>query len=131
MKTLRLCWQRLVTEDGQTCDRCRLTEAAVDEAGETLRRSLAEMGVEVVVEKDILLPLEFLNNPLESNRLWIADRPLEAWLDATSGQSRCCAACGDADCRTVIVDGQTYEAIPPELIVAAGLRAAEELLKGE
>jgi hypothetical protein len=131
MKTLKIIWQRLVTERGQTCDRCGTTETAVDEAVQKLNRSLKELGIDVVLEKKKLSPSTFRKDPLESNRIWVAGEPIEKWLSATSGQSKCCSACGESDCRTVTVDGKTYEAIPAELIVKAGLLAGAQLLQGE
>ncbi len=129
MKTLRIKWQRLVDEQGETCDRCGATEAAVDEALQKLKRSLNQLDIEVVLEKEAISPSSFLSAPLESNRIWISGRPLEEWLSATSGKSQCCSACGDSDCRTLIVNGKTYEAGPAELIIKAGLLAAAQLLE--
>lgn len=131
MKTMKILWQRLVDERGQTCDRCGTTETAVEEAVQKLKRSLKELGIDVVLEKKTLSPSTFLKDPLESNRIWVAGEPIEKWLSATSGQSKCCSTCGDSDCRTVTVDGNTYEAIPAELIVKAGLLAGAQLLHGE
>ena len=131
MNTLKIRWQRLVDERGQTCDRCGTTETAVVNAVEKLKRCLGELGIDVVLEKEALSPSTFHKNPLESNRIWIAGEPLEKWLSATIGQSKCSSACGDSDCRTLTVEGETYEAIPAELIVKAGLLAGAQLLHGE
>lgn len=131
MKTLNILWQRLVDERGQTCNRCGTTETAVEEAVQKLKRSLKELDIDVVLEKKTLSPSTFLKDPLESNRIWVDGKPIEKWLSATSGQSKCCSTCGDSDCRTVTVDGKTYEAIPAELIVKAGLLAGAQLLHGE
>ncbi len=60
----------------------------------------------------------------EMLRRALAPRSIEEWLGGTTGQSPCCDVCGPNDCRTVTVDGQTYEAIPADLIVRAGLLAA-------
>lgn len=131
MKKLHIRWQRLVDEQGETCDRCGATEEAVEKAVRKLTVSLRPMDIEAVLEKETLSPSEFSRNPLESNRIWIEGISLEEWLSASSGQSRCCSTCGDADCRTVTVDGETYEAIPAELIVKAGLMAGAGLVKPE
>jgi len=131
VKVLQIRWQRLVDEQGQTCDRCGTTETAVEEAVQKLKRSLKELGIDVVLEKKTLNPSTFLKDPLESNRIWVAGEPVEKWLSATSGQSKCCSTCGDSDCRTVTVDGKTYEAIPADLIIKAGLLAGAQLLHGE
>lgn len=130
MKTLRIKWQRLVDVKGETCDRCGATEAAVDETLQKLKGSLLSLGIDVLLEKEAISPLIFNSAPLESNRIWISGKPIEEWLSATSGKSQCCSSCGDSDCRTLIVDGRTYEAIPAELIIKAGLLAASQLLEG-
>ncbi len=128
MKVLTIEWHRLVDDQGQTCDRCGSTESSVEKASKKLQRSLSEVGIAVVLEKKTLSPETFEKNPLDSNRIWVAGKPIEEWLSATSGQSRCCSACGDSDCRTVIVDGKIYEAIPEELIVKAGLLAGAQMI---
>lgn len=130
MSTLHIRWQRLVDEGGHTCERCGATEAAVDAAVGQLTRSLGALGIGVTVEKRTLEATAFRADPLASNRLWLADAPLETWLSGSVGQSPCCGSCGDAECRTLVVDGATHEAIPPELIVRAGLLAGARLLSG-
>ncbi|MFP3983098.1 MAG: DUF2703 domain-containing protein [Desulfurivibrionaceae bacterium] len=131
MKKLRICWQRLRDEQGKTCDRCGTTEEAVETSIRKLKRALKELEIDVILEKKTLEPSTFFNDPLQSNRIWIAGRPLEEWLSATTGKSRCCSTCGDSECRTVTVDGKTYEAVPAELIIKAGLLAAARLLHSE
>jgi len=131
MKVLQIRWQRLVDEEGQTCDRCGTTETAVEHGSDKLKRSLKELEIDVVLEKKTLSPTTFAKDPLHSNRIWIAGEPIEKWLSATGGQSQCCSTCGDSECRTLTVDGKTYEAIPAEMIVKAGLLAAAQLLQGE
>ena len=127
MSSLRIRWQRLV-KDGRTCDRCGDTESEVRRATETLRQVLAPLGIEPQLEVADVDETAFLANPLESNRIWIADRPMEDWLSGTVGQSPCCSVCGDSDCRTVEIRGTVFETIPERLIVKAGLLAAAELL---
>lgn len=60
--------------------------------------------------------------------LWIDGKPMEEWLGATAGSSPCCEVCGDLPCRTMELDGQTFEVIPEELIVKAGIIAASGLI---
>lgn len=126
-KTLTIRWQRLVNEHGQTCPRCGATEQAVRQATADLRQALRILGIDVRLETSQLSPADFAQAPLESNRLWIADVPLEQWLGAAAGESRCCSACGDANCRTLEVADATHEAVPAELIIKAGLLAAAQL----
>lgn len=128
--TLKITWQRLVDPQGATCDRCQATETAVAEAADALRQAFKGTPICVEVEKLALDPAEFQKSSLESNRIWLAGRPLEEWLPLRVGSSPCCGPCGDAPCRTVSLAGQVYEAIPADLIVAAGLRAAAALRAG-
>lgn len=127
MTPLRIRWQRLV-EDGRTCTRCGSTEVEVRRATETLRAVLAPLGIEPVLEVADLDGATFAAAPLESNRIWVADRPVEDWLDGSTGSSRCCSVCGDADCRTLQLAGTTYETVPASVVVRAGLLAAAELV---
>lgn len=130
---LTIRWQRLVTEDGRTCDRCGGTQEELRKAVESLRQSLGPLGIQVALVEEDLSPQECARDITESNRIWIQDRPLEAWVGAEVGTSpcgSCCSELGDgAECRTVSVDSRTYEVIPAELIVKAGLLAASEVLQ--
>ncbi len=128
MKALQIRWQRLVNDSGETCSRCGITEEAVQDATRTLKRSLEGLGVDVTLKMSRINNTDFEKAPLESNRIWVAHKPLEDWLSATTGQSQCSAACGDSDCRTIVVGGKAYEAITPEMIVKAGLLASAELI---
>ena len=128
MKPLPIVWQRLVNTEGRTCPRCHGTGDEMLGALDRLRAALAPLGVEPQLESVELNEAVFLTRPSESNRIWIAGKPLEEWLGGQTGSSRCCNECGDKDCRTVEVAGQTYEVIPEELIVRAGVIAASQML---
>ena len=125
-KILPIVWQRLVTADGETCERCGNTYMEMLRAVEKLREQLAPLGIEPVLRTQSLTEHEFKAQPQESNRIWIGNKPLEEWLDASVGQSPCCAACGDENCRTLEVDNTVYESIPEALIIQAGLKAAQQ-----
>lgn len=127
MSVLPIRWQRLV-KDGRTCDRCGDTESEVRRATDTLRQVLAPLGIEPQLEVADVDEATFFANPLESNRIWIADRPMEDWLRGTVGSSPCCSVCGDSACRTVEIHGTVFEAIPERVIIKAGLLAAVEIL---
>ena len=71
----------------------------------------------------------FKANPSESNRIWIGGRPVEQWLGARVGSTRCCSVCGESECRTVEIGAGTFEAIPQELFLKAALIASSELLE--
>jgi hypothetical protein len=124
---LSIRWQRLV-KDGVTCTRCAGTEAEVRRATATLRAVLAPLGIEPVLDTESIDEGAFAVGPLESNRIWVADRPVEDWLGGDVGSSPCCSVCGDAECRSLQISGTTYETVPETVIVRAGLVAASQLL---
>ena len=130
---LTVNWQRLVTEDGQTCDRCGGTQEELRKAIGTLRESLRPLGIEVESVDEALSTEECAADIIGSNRILIDGRSLEDWLGAEVGQSpceSCCTTIGEeVECRTVNVDGTTYEVIPAQLIVRAGLLAASQLMQ--
>lgn len=69
----------------------------------------------------------FIEEPLQSNQVLISGKPLDYWLGGRTGSSRCCNECGDSDCRTLPVEGQSYEVVPAALVVQAGRAAAAHL----
>jgi len=127
MKTLIIEWQRLLDEKQNTCPRCSSTEQEVKKAVESLKQELAPHDIDVSLRKTAIDPEAFKKDALQSNKITIAGKTLEEWLEAQTGQSKCCDACGDADCRTVEYAGVTHEAVPADLIVKAGLAAASEI----
>jgi hypothetical protein len=124
---LVIVWQRLLS-GGSTCPRCGTTQQAVRRGVDTLSDALRPLGIRPVLEERALDQATFEDAPGESNRIWIAGRPLEEWLGATAGASTCCSVCGDNNCRTLEFDGTSFEAVPDRLIVKAGLAAAASLL---
>lgn len=128
MKSLPIVWQRLVSSDGETCDRCHGTYQEVERAVGKLKEALRPLGIEPTLETREMDEESFKADPSASNRIWIAGRPLEEWLGANVGGSRCCSVCGHAECRTVEIAGSVFEVIPEELILQAALVAAARLL---
>jgi Domain of unknown function (DUF2703) len=124
---LKIKWKRLIS-NGETCLRCGSTERELRKAVSTLKRSLAPLGIKVILEKEELSDTEFKKDPLQSNRIWIDNRLLEDWIDGRVGQSPCCDVCGLHDCRTVEVQGQAFETIPAQIIIKAGLSATSQLV---
>ena len=124
---LRIKWQRLIS-GGETCPRCGSTEEELGKAVSALMKSLAPLGIEVILEKEELTAAEFKKDPLQSNRIWINNRLLEYWIEGSVGHSPCCDVCGPDECRTIEVEGQTYETIPAGIIIKAGLNAASKLV---
>jgi Domain of unknown function (DUF2703) len=127
MKPLPILWKRLVNE-GETCPRCGSTQQNVMAAIAKLEPALRPLGIQPVLETQAIDDATFRAAPVESNRIWIGGKPMEEWLGASAGDSPCCEVCGDLPCRTMEVDGQTYEAIPEDLIVKAVIIAASRLL---
>lgn len=135
VKVLKIEWQRLVDEKGQTCQRCGSTEKEVQKAFQSLKQSFAPLGIKVTLEKKALDPSACAKDVIQSNRILIGGRTLEEWLGAQVGKSPCgfcCAELGDkVECRTVEIGERVYETIPTNLIIQAGLLAAAELTKTE
>lgn len=90
---------------------------------------MAELDIEVDLSQEALEFSIFTKDPLQSNSIWIEGRLLEEWIGGTTGQSKCCEVCGDSECRTISIGKNTFEAIPEDLIIRAGLLAAADLLK--
>ena len=93
-----------------------------------LKEALRPLGIEPTLETRELDEESFKARPSESNRIWIAGKPIEEWLGATTGSSRCCSVCGESDCRTVEADGASFEVIPESLIIRAALLASANML---
>lgn len=128
MKPLKIVWQRLVDRRGRTCARCGSTQESLEGAVVKLKAALAPLGLEPQLEARNISDSAFRKDPSASNRIWIADRPLEDWLGARTGSSPCCTVCGDSECRTVEIGEEVFEAIPEEMIVKAALMAAAQTL---
>lgn len=131
MKALPILWQRLTNREGKTCDRCSATQREMERAVAKLRQSLRPLGIEPRLETKEVDETSFKANPSESNRIWIAGKPMEEWLGASVGSSPCCSVCGTSQCRTVEVEGSTFETIPERLFLKAALVAASQLLMGD
>ena len=127
VRTLPIVWQRLVS-DGVTCPRCAGTQIEVERAVTVLGDALRPLGIEPTLETLALDQSDFEAAPDESNRILVAGRPLEDWIGATASASECCSVCGANQCRTVEVDGRTFETVPASLIIKAGLLAAASLV---
>lgn len=127
MKSLPIIRQRLVSTDGRTCDRCNATYQEVQRAISKLKEALSPFGIEPTLEIREIDEKSFKANSSKSNRIWIEGRPMEEWLGARVGSSRCCSVCGDSKCRTVKVEGNTFETIPEKLLIKAALVASSQL----
>ena len=123
-KKLFITWQRLISK-GNTCPRCSSTEKELDKAIMQLKEKLNPLGFEVILEKRELTLEEFNKNPVQSNKILFNGRLLEDLIGVGTGQSQCCSVCGDKECRTVKTEKESYETIPTDMIVKAGIAAAQ------
>lgn len=94
-----------------------------------LKEALRPLDIEPVLEIKEIDEKVFKTTPSESNRIWIGGRPMEEWLGASVGSSRCCSVCGDSACRTVEIAGAAFETIPEELFLKTALIASSQLLE--
>ncbi len=130
MQELPIKWRRLVSRAGATCPRCSDTGDEVRRAVAALRPLLAPLDIKPVLDEEMIDEADFQHDPLQSNQILIAGQPIECWLGGQTCQSRCCDECGDNDCRTLELEGQSHEVIPEALILRAGLIAGAELARG-
>lgn len=79
MKTLPIVWKRLV-KDGQTCTRCGDTFGHLQAAVTRLQDALRPLGITPTLQVQAIDEAEFQAEPSESNRIWIAGRPMESQL---------------------------------------------------
>jgi hypothetical protein len=128
MEKLVIKWQRLV-EENKTCPRCGDTEKELERAFLKLKDAFALLNIEVILEKIQLSKEDFKRNPLSSNQIWINIKPLEFWINAGIGNSRCCDVCGDENCRTIELSGKSYETVPENLIIKASILALADMIK--
>jgi len=127
MTPLTIVWQRLVKE-GATCDRCGSTHEQILGALTQLEAALRPPGIRPVLQTLVLDEPSFRADPSASNRIWIAGKPMEDWLGASAGSSPCCSVCGDLPCRTLEVDGHSFESVPQDLVVKSALIAAATMI---
>ena len=127
MSRLPIVWQRLVSAGG-TCPRCDATHQHLQSAVAKLRGALEPLNVEPILEVREIGESSFRKDSAQSNRIWIAGKPIEEWIGAGVGSSRCCSVCGDAPCRTMEVEGAVFEDIPEAVIMKAALIAAAGLI---
>lgn len=128
MKKMTIQWQRLLDDKNQTCPRCNDTGETVKTGALKLKNALAMLDIEVELLQKGMDFSAFANNPLQSNTILINGKLLEEWIGGETGKSKCCDVCGDSDCRTISFGENTFESIPENVIIKAGLLAAAELM---
>ena len=128
MTQLPIVWQRLVSTDGRTCPRCDATSQHLRSAVAKLKEVLKPLNVEPILDFREVDEGSFRKEPGQSNRIWIAGKPLEEWLGASVGTQHLLFGLRRRVCRTMEVEGAVYEEIPKALMVKAGLIAASGLV---
>lgn len=123
--SLKVRWKRGVDDQGETLACHRATEKALDTAQGTLQTALQPLGIEVSLEKAVLSSEDYRKDPLRSNRVWLNGATLSSYLPNAKVGAFKGTECGTA-CRTIEFAGQSFRNLTPELVVYAGLAAANE-----
>lgn len=125
METLVVEWRHIGSDVEETCERCGETGRTVMGVVEELRPFLEEEGITVRFVETVL-PDEAI---AESNSILFNGVLIEDLIEGMEVTSTPCCSCAciigqdDAECRAVKYNGERYEAIPPELIARAALKA--------
>ncbi len=127
--TVVLEWQRPASETCLACAKCGVNESDVQQACTELKAKLAAKGIAVTFIKR--KPQESKPGP---SQVWICDVPLETWLGGSVSTKPCCADGSGPNAKQILhrsldVDGQNFSLIPADLMVRAGMSAADELLE--
>ncbi|MGO4303596.1 DUF2703 domain-containing protein [Cupriavidus sp. RAF12] len=73
--------------------------------------ALRPLGIEPTLEVNEIDEKTFQANPSESNRIWIAGKSMDDWLETKVGSSRCCSVCGESECRTVQIGANSFDTL--------------------
>ncbi len=120
-QTLSVRW---LQPDGAANPTCGIQEKELQKAVNTLNKSLHKSGVGVELGYLTFTGEKPSGEKASALGLWINNKPFETWVQASVSTST------DANpCPETVVDGTTYKLIPSELIVKAGMAAAEKLTK--
>lgn len=118
MKKLHIEWMHY-DKEGETCTRCNNTGDNVKAAIETILKDKDFKNIEIIYKET---KLEADKMP-DSNTVLINGQKIEDILEATASENYChscsCLAGTGSNCRTIIRDGKSYEAIPQEMITEA------------
>jgi len=125
MKQVTVEWKHL-DQEGKTCERCAATGEGIAELVHQLQAECAPKGIEIIFTETRLTAAEIE----QSNLILINGTTLETLLPHAIAAENPCCSCGDligreTCCRTIIWQGKTHEAIPPELIRQAICRVAQ------
>ncbi|MEW6593712.1 MAG: DUF2703 domain-containing protein [Thermodesulfobacteriota bacterium] len=124
MKQVTIEWKHL-DQAGKTCERCATTGEGLAGLTAQLQAECRPRGVEILFTETRLTAAEIG----QSNLICINGKPLETLLPMASASESPCCSCGEItgkeeSCRTIVWQGETHEAIPPELVREAVCRVA-------
>jgi len=131
-KVLTIAWQHSPEKEGTKCEKCLAKKAEIQKAYESLKNSLPSLGIQVALTEEPVKTMSCGMVLSQSSKICIGGRMLEEWLGAELGPGTCGKGCtrapGEAQCVSLKLEGETYEVVPADLIVKAGLVAASDML---
>ena len=116
MRKILIEWKHY-DKQGETCSRCNNTGDNVKAAIGTICSEFKDVKISY---KETRLAADKM---AESNSIFINGQAIEDLLEATASENFChsctCLSGKGSNCRTIELDGNSYEAIPEELILKA------------
>jgi len=123
-RTLVIHWRHAVCQNENPCERCINTPLEIQQAYENLKESLAGLGIVVTFEEKKIKE--------HDDHIYINDRDITDLLEGETIKTACMNCLDDKGdprtCNSLKLGDNTYEVIPAELIIKAGLVAASELV---
>jgi len=126
MKTLDIEWRHF-DKEGNTCIRCSDTGEVLHSVVEELSEECRPCGWDIKFRETKLTEREIS----ESNIILLNGKPIEKILqNALAGESHCQSCCEltgstSTSCRTIEIEGRSYESIPSHLIRQAVCAVAQ------
>jgi hypothetical protein len=122
--TLVIRWQHTVCQNENPCERCINTPLEIQRAYKDLKASLTGLGIVVTFEEKKMKE--------HDDHIFINDHDITDLLEGETIRTACLNCLDDKGdprtCNTLKLGDNTYEVIPAELIIKAGLVAASELV---
>ena len=124
MKELKIEWKHY-DKEGETCTRCNSTGNNIQKAIKVISRD-SRFDKAKITFKETKLRAEEMP---ESNSVFINGEAIEDILRATASENYChscsCLAGAGTNCRTIELNGKSFEDIPENLILQAIIKSLE------
>jgi len=126
MQKLAIEWKHIEL-NGETCLRCTDTGEALDQVVEQLADECRESGWDISFRETIV----GIEDLADSNLILLNGHPLESILPGAAASESQCESCCDFTgdpltcCRTIEIDGFSFEGIPAHLIRQAVCELAD------